>query len=178
ENGTHAPGNNGPGSQAINGTANYAVGSIFAWDLNGSAEDPGAGATNQGAYDHVAVSGKLTGEKAVFQIALGTTTSFSDTFWNTAKHWDVFSSGAGSTDLNAIFTVFAGTDIAPTGLVSGQGQFSFTGNTLNWSAVPEPTSTLVGLLIGAGLLRRQRKERAIFPPAGQPPVFQRCRHPR
>ena len=43
-------------------------------------------------------------------------------------------------------------------LVTGQGQFSFTSNTLNWTAVPEPTSALAGLLITAGLLRRRRRK--------------------
>ena len=39
------------------------------------------------------------------------------------------------------------------------GHFSFTnsGTTLTWTAVPEPTSALAGLLLGAGLLRRRRK---------------------
>jgi hypothetical protein len=36
------------------------------------------------------------------------------------------------------------------------GSFSFTGSTLTWTAVPEPTSALAGLLIAAGLLRRRR----------------------
>jgi hypothetical protein len=36
------------------------------------------------------------------------------------------------------------------------GSFSLSGTTLTWSAVPEPTSALAGLLLGAGLLRRRR----------------------
>ena len=38
------------------------------------------------------------------------------------------------------------------------GHFSYnSGNgTVNWSAVPEPSSALAGLLLGAGLLRRRR----------------------
>jgi uncharacterized protein (TIGR03382 family) len=37
-----------------------------------------------------------------------------------------------------------------------QGSFSITGSTLTWTAVPEPTSALAGLLITAGLRRRRR----------------------
>lgn len=43
------------------------------------------------------------------------------------------------------------TSISPVG-----GSFTLSGNTLSWTAVPEPTSALAGLLIGAGLLRRRR----------------------
>jgi MYXO-CTERM domain-containing protein len=31
-----------------------------------------------------------------------------------------------------------------------------TGTTLTWTAVPEPSSALTGILLGAGLLRRRR----------------------
>jgi MYXO-CTERM domain-containing protein len=43
------------------------------------------------------------------------------------------------------------------GGVSSYGTFTITGSTLNWTAVPEPTSALAGLLLGAGLLRRRRQ---------------------
>ncbi|MEO8617191.1 MAG: hypothetical protein ABI600_18785 [Luteolibacter sp.] len=36
-------------------------------------------------------------------------------------------------------------------------KFTGGGKTLTWSAVPEPTSALAGVLIGTGLLRRRRK---------------------
>ena len=40
--------------------------------------------------------------------------------------------------------------------VSSYGSFTFTGTTLTWNAVPEPTSALAGLLLAAGSLRRHR----------------------
>jgi uncharacterized protein (TIGR03382 family) len=47
-------------------------------------------------------------------------------------------------------------------VVTGEGQFTFSNssNTLIWtaySAIPEPTSALAGLLLTAGLLRRRRE---------------------
>ena len=43
------------------------------------------------------------------------------------------------------------------GNVGTEGYFTFSGtSTLNWTAVPEPTSALAGILITAGLLRRRR----------------------
>jgi autotransporter-associated beta strand protein len=154
--GTHAPGNNGPGLQAIHGSATYSQGSIFEWDLTATASDPGAGVVGAGVYDRLAVSGAVTGGDAVFKIMLSGN-NFSDAFWGTNKHWDnVFAVGLGSTDIQSIFTTFAGTNIAPDGSVANEGQFYFTGNTLNWTAVPEPSSALVGLLLGVGLCRRRR----------------------
>ena len=41
--------------------------------------------------------------------------------------------------------------------VSTQGSFAINGSSLTWTAVPEPSSALAGLLVGAGLLRRRRK---------------------
>jgi autotransporter-associated beta strand protein len=43
-----------------------------------------------------------------------------------------------------------------TTISNGELRLSITGSTLTWSAVPEPTSALAGLLVGAGLLRRRR----------------------
>jgi hypothetical protein len=40
---------------------------------------------------------------------------------------------------------------------SSEGYFSISGGTLKWTAVPEPTSALAGLLLGGGLLRRRRQ---------------------
>jgi len=41
--------------------------------------------------------------------------------------------------------------------VAGRGYFAFSGTSaLSWTAVPEPTSALAGILLVAGLLRRRR----------------------
>ena len=65
--------------------------------------------------------------------------------------------------LGSIFTLFGGAGVSSTGAVTadgGVGQFTFNSTTgaleYGFSAVPEPTSALAGLSIGAVLLRRRR----------------------
>ena len=98
----------------------------------------------------------------MFSIVQGAN-GYGDAFWDTNKSWNNVFSAAGLTALNTLFTTFSGSGLTPTGTgataiatASGEGQFNFSGTTLQWTAVPEPTTSLVGLLIGAGLLRRRR----------------------
>lgn len=142
-----------PGTQTFSSALSFASGSIFSWDLDASATNPVSG-TNQGSYDKVIANGAVSGT-SIFNIVLGSN-SFTDAFWNSNKSWNDIFSGSGSKNLAALFTTFSGAGVSSTGLVSGQGQFSFSGNTLNWAAVPEPSAALSGLLLGAGLLRRRR----------------------
>jgi hypothetical protein len=64
--------------------------------------------------------------------------------------------------LSTLFTSFTGAGLTPSvsgpaiATATGQGYFGFTGTTLSWTAVPEPTSALAGILLSAGLLRRRR----------------------
>ena len=147
-------------TQNFSSSLKYNTGSIFNWDLDAGATDTGSGALNSGTYDQVIAAGAVTkdgGTGAIFKIVLGGTDAFTDAFWNTSKSWsNIFSTGSGSDSLATIFTSFDGSDITNSGVVAGQGQFTFSGNTLNWSAVPEPSSALAGLLVAAGLLRRRR----------------------
>lgn len=140
----------------VTGITGFGTGSVFEWNLNASTSDTGL--TNQGNYGQLVGTGAISGSNAVFSIVLGSN-SFSDAFWNTDKTWNNVFTGAGATStLASIFSSFAGADISPTGLVSGRGQFSFSStSTLSWTAIPEPTSALAGLLLGAGLLRRKRR---------------------
>ena len=154
------------GTQTFSSTLSYGSGSIFEWDLRAGQTDPGEGAVNSGSFDQVSASGAVTGTAAVFKVALGTN-SFTDAFWSTNKSWDVFTTGAGSNNLSTIFSSFTGTGIGSSGLVKGQGYnglFSFleSNSTLYWTrmegyeVVPEPGTSLAGLLLAAGLLRRKR----------------------
>ena len=157
-NGVLAPGGSGSsGNLNFSSTVAFQSGSIFDWDLTSYA---GTGATNRGAYDQVNAIGAVTGT-GIMNIMLGGGGSFSDSFWTTNKTWnDIFTAGSGSSSMASIFTSFSGSGgISSTGVVSGVGAFSLSGNNLNWSytAVPETSSAFAGLLLGAGLLRRKRR---------------------
>lgn len=150
----HAPGSATAtaGTQSFSSTVTYGTGTIFEWDLN----------TLAGTYDQVTATGAITGGSAIFKVVLAGGTSFTDVFWDTDKSWtNIFTGGSGSaTNLASLFSGFnASGGVGATGTVTGRGQFTFNGSstTLNWTAVPEPTSALAGLLLTAGLLRRRRR---------------------
>jgi autotransporter-associated beta strand protein len=161
--GIHAVGNS-PGHQDIVGNGTYDEGSYFYWDLT-VPTDPSANfsaevqsqATLGSEWDSVSYTGDLLGEAgAIFRVVLDTG-DFTNDFWLTGRRWNsVFNAdNLGLVDLNTIFTTFefynsGGTIAAPI-----EGSFSFDGGDLVF-AIPEPSSALFGLLIGAGLLRRRR----------------------
>lgn len=155
--GTLAAGNS-PGVLTATGTTNFNTGSIFSWDLDSTQTNP---ETNRGvAYDGVNTS-SVTGSGAIFQVVLQGTQSFGDNFWTTAHTWsDIFTTNGTtpvSSDLAAVFSSYAyANGSGALANPSAIGSFTLTGSTLSWSAVPEPTSALAGLLLGAGLLRRRR----------------------
>lgn len=140
---------------------NYQTGSIFEWDFNAiSATDPGVKAdVATGTYDQVVAAGAVSGGDAIFKVVLSGNT-FADDFWNTDKSWTNIFTGAGAPDLlGSVFSGFSATGgLDSLGQVSGRGQFTFNGSTatLNWTAVPEPTTALSGLLLATGLMRRRR----------------------
>jgi autotransporter-associated beta strand protein len=146
---------------ALDSSLSLAAGSIFQWNLNGGSSDPGANFTNSGTYGQLAAAGAASGS-AVFNIILGSN-NYADAFWNTDKSWSNIFAASGLTALNTLFTTFSGNGLVATGsgataiaTATDEGHFSFSGTSLQWTAVPEPSSALVGLLIGAGLLRRRR----------------------
>jgi autotransporter-associated beta strand protein len=147
----------------------YAQGSIFEWELGATLKDSDTvGAVRGTDWDAVNVSGTLgtTGTGAIFRVVLDSTTTFADAFWEESRQWlDIFkTSDAGSAvNFQSIFTSFqhynysgAGGSLADLGSPGTYGSFSIDGSTLKWTAVPEPTGALVGLLITTGLLRRRR----------------------
>ena len=77
----------------------------------------------------------------MFSIVQGAN-GYGDAFWDTNKSWNNVFSAAGLTALNTLFTTFNGSGLTPTGTAiataSGEGQFRFSGTTLQWTAVPEP----------------------------------------
>ena len=165
--GIHAPGNS-PGIEKFTGNLTYADASIFAWDI-----DRAATQTRGTGYDAVDVTGTLAGldggdvnatTDAIFRIVIGDS-DFSDVFWNATRTWgDIFTGADGTTDKTDWASIFGGgfqyykTDGTVLGVPTVEGSFSFVdaGTGLRWTAVPEPTSAVAGLLLGAGMLRRRR----------------------
>jgi autotransporter-associated beta strand protein len=150
-NNTYTPGVKGAaGTQTLTGGVTFDSGSIFQWDI-------GTSGGSETGHDTVTNTGGLAGSAAVFNVVLGTG-AYTDTFWDTAQSWsDVFSVG----NLASVFSSITGTGVTwdsgtSRGNVTGEGYFTMATNTLSWTAVPEPTSALAGLLITAGLLRRRR----------------------
>ncbi len=152
--GIHAAGNS-VGTQSVTGNLSYLSGSIFEWDL--ASGTLGARGSD---YDGVNVTGNLGGSGAIFKVVLGTG-SFSDTFWNTTREWTGIFTASNGFDMSTVFSSiqwWEGASNVTVDDATAPGHFSFTdsGTTLTWTAVPEPTGALVGLLVTAGLLRRRR----------------------
>ncbi len=162
-NGKHNAGNpavaGGVGTQTFGGNLSYGNDSIFNWDLNANKDANGLGGNDGVAgseFDAVAVAGNLSvGTNAVFNVIFGSGVNLGDAFWSTPSITQEWSLAAifGKTFASGSFASVTSTADPVT-----QGSFTLTGSgsTLTWTAVPEPTSALAGLLIGAGLLRRRR----------------------
>ena len=158
----------GPGNSPgvlTTGATTFESGSIFSWELNnnldgdaGDAGDTGVRGTN---YDGLTSSSLAVASGAIFRVVLTGTAAITNTFWDQNQTWTNIFSVSGSTtnaatgQLFNTFEVFNGTTNV-TLASSSEGAFSFNSSTLTWTAVPEPSSALAGLLLGAGLLRRRR----------------------
>jgi hypothetical protein len=135
----------------------FESGSIFEWDLNANKDGDGAGidtGTVGTDFDNVSVTGAINVDSgAIFKVVFGTGVSMADPFWSTpniTQTWDI------ATIFGKGLTGAFSTTVATSTDVSSYGSFTITGTSLTWTAVPEPTSALAGLLIAAGLLRRRR----------------------
>lgn len=155
--GIHAPGElNAIGTQTFNNLLTYAAGSSLAWQIDAGATDPGPAVANAGSYDRIISNGGIarSGTGTItFGISLAVG-AFSDAFWDTDKSWSNIYTGV--SDLTSIFNAFGGS-VAADGSVAGEGQFSFSGSNLIWTAVPEPTFALILPTLAGTLLRRRRK---------------------
>jgi autotransporter-associated beta strand protein len=160
-NGTHAVGNS-PGVQTVNGNATYNSNSIFEWEL--TANTGTQGTSPNFTFDQVigtATKNLNVDPDAIFKVVLngsGSAVDFTQAFWASNQSWTVFSGFATGTDIFSLGSISA--DVNSISHTS-YGSFSLArsgGNiSLDWTAVPEPTSALAGILLGAGLLRRRRQ---------------------
>ncbi len=151
-NGTHAPGNS-PGIQEIVGNTTYGATSVFEWDL--AANAIGTRGTD---YDGVNIEGSLTVVSgAEFRVVENSGVDFADTFWTQHRQWSDIFDVTGSVTGWAANTAVAVYDMSNNLLdVSSYGSFSITDTTLNWQAIPEPSTALAGLLLGMGMFHRRR----------------------
>lgn len=178
---THSPGNS-PGVETFLSGITYNTSSVFEWELSTNVAKLSGGIAGAGVrgtdFDGVDVtSGAVTiNSGAIFKILLGEDFVPTATFWDSRQVWNVFQLNpladpvVTKTGVFSTFQVWDANGIDPdiqyNTDYSSQGYFSYAYNTdglgtysgnLIWTAVPEPTSALAGLLLGAGLLRRRRK---------------------
>jgi autotransporter-associated beta strand protein len=137
--GVLSPGATAGDIQTLNaGTTTWNGGSIWNFDLSST--------TN--TSDQLVITGDLV---------KGTGTGFEFNFMGSTPLWNTTYTLATWSSL--IPTNFAVGDFSFTGLGAGPygtSGFTLNDNSLTFTAVPEPTSALAGLLLTAGLLRRRR----------------------
>ena len=149
-----AAGNAGvAGTATVTGATTFNDGSIFSWDINAA-----------GSYDKLVTTSLLgegpeglTGAAVLRIVASGDLVA--QNFWTTTQTWtDIFTTSGSAPIANwaNIFTSVTVVNSSFGSITPVGGHFSASGNTLTWTAVPEPSSALAALLLGAGLLRRRR----------------------
>lgn len=178
--GTHAVGNS-VGLQTFETGVTYNTGSIFEWELTSKVSSksggllPGEGTPTVGTgvrgtdFDAVDLtgSGSTTIQSgAIFKIVLGEAFDrIGSAFWDTRQVWEVFNTPGTQTGVFDTFQIWD-TSGQITAASVKPGYFSFAWGTdslgaesgnLIWTPIPEPGNALVGLILGAGLLKRRRK---------------------
>lgn len=150
--GTLSPGNS-PGILTFSNSLTLQAGSNLDWQFNGDTL-----ATRGTDYDGVDVTGgTLTLETGAILNLLATGTDYTASVWDSSRSFKVLDvTGSGSYDGSGNLTL----------VTTGAGDFASQGNwgltydatgvTLNWTAVPEPCTALLG---GLGLLMILRRRR-------------------
>lgn len=150
-----AAGDDGSGLLTVNEELIFAPNSVFSWELD-SQTTSGRG-TN---FDAVNVGGNFEASNAVFKISV-TGLDLNSSFWESTQTWQVFDKGLDAGLGFGSYELFSSTDLDNPVSFGGYGNFAFnSGNgSLVWSAVPEPTTgMLVVVLMGTALLKRRRND--------------------
>jgi autotransporter-associated beta strand protein len=156
-NGTHAPGNSA-GLQTVTGDLSYGSASIFDWELTSNTATQGTSPNY--TFDQVDMTGAAdtlsiaTGAK--INLILNNGVAFSNGFWNTDQSWNIFTNASTVTGTFLINSISNDMNSTAYTALHPNGHFAMSGATLTWTAVPELSNVLAGLLLGAGLLRRRR----------------------
>jgi autotransporter-associated beta strand protein len=147
------------GNQTFSTGITYSQGSILEWNLTADTESTiGTRGINYDAVNTAALA--TSGSGAIFRVVLNGSQTFSESFWEADRTWtDIFTNVAGTTSLD-IASIFSSVQTynASGSTTPATGSFAISGSSLTWtySAVPEVSNLLAGLLLGAGLLRRRR----------------------
>ena len=102
------------------------------------------------------MGGNLTvNNGAIFSIV--SSSGFGTSFWEQSRTWSDIFGGKDISGFNPANFQFKddGKTWTSTELAS-YGTFSISGGNLIWSAIPEPSTLMVGGLLAAGLMRRRR----------------------
>ncbi len=139
--GNIAPGDTGIGTLNT-GSVTWNRGTGTAWQFN-------LGDSN--ASDKLAITGN-------FNKGTGSSGSWAFDFMNSSKE-GVFTLATWTTNSGTPFTAGDLGNFSATNLGTGvfSGGFSITGNTLQFTAVPEASNLLIGALVGLGVFKRRRK---------------------
>lgn len=138
---------------------NTVIESVWQWDLYSSESLANGGtAGTDWTVTNLRAGTFDISPNTQFNIDLGTNVDFTDSFWDTNRSWEIFTNGTITNGANFLLNL-QGDGLTSYNSAGGSsiGYFSFNGsNTMNWTAVPEPSTALAGLLLTAGLLRRRR----------------------
>ena len=162
--GTHTPGFS-PGIQSFENDLTYTVGSNIVWELVGNTLE-GRGSN----YDGIDVGGDLTftGLTTIsLDFALAESlVNWTDAFWSEDRlgtdGWKIFDVTGSTSGYEFLMLDGAFLDSEGIALGAARSNASFSlhqaenGIYLNYSAIPEPSAALLGLLGSALLLRRRR----------------------
>jgi hypothetical protein len=141
-----------PGTVAIDNS--FSTGSFFRWDLsdNTNLAEGGTAGIDWTLVD-LNTNTMTVDANAAFVIGLNDLVDFATPFWSLDRSWSIFQDGSVSGNFSS-YEIDGGLNYDP-----AKGFFTFNNSTstLNWTAIPEPTSALSGILLAAGLMRRRRR---------------------